>query len=139
MMPQRDRYHNVVKAALMADGWLITHDPYYIALGERRGFVDLAAERPIAAQQGDIKIAVEIKSFIGPSPVADLEAALGQYLLYRSWMLRIDPDRALYLAIDSPTEQDIFTDVAGLVLISDYALKLVVIDIPNARVLRWRE
>src|SRR3954471_19827343 len=105
-MPQRDRYHDVFKAALVADGWTVTHDPYYVTLGERRGFVDLGAERPIAAQLGDRRIAVEIKSFTGPSPVTDLEAALGQYLLYRSWMARVDPDRTLYLAIDSVTEQD---------------------------------
>jgi hypothetical protein len=46
-----------------------------VTLGERRGFVDLGAERPIAAQQGDRRIAIEIKSFTGPSPVADLETA----------------------------------------------------------------
>jgi hypothetical protein len=27
-MPARDIYHNAVKAALIADGWTITHDPY---------------------------------------------------------------------------------------------------------------
>jgi hypothetical protein len=138
-MPQRDRYHEVVKAALIADGWIVTHDPYYITLGERRGFVDLGAEQPIAAEQRGRKIAVEIKSFTGPSPVADLEAALGQYLLYRSWMARVDPDRILYLAIDSVTEQDIFADMAAQVLVSDYTLKLVVINIPTGRIAAWKE
>ena len=45
-MPQRDVYHEAVKQALIDDGWTITHDPYYITFGERRGFVDLGAERP---------------------------------------------------------------------------------------------
>jgi hypothetical protein len=52
-MPQRDCYHEVVKALLIADGWTITHDPYYVTLGERRGYIDLGAEQPIAAQQGE--------------------------------------------------------------------------------------
>ncbi len=32
-MPARDSYHNAVKAALSADGWAITHDPYRITYG----------------------------------------------------------------------------------------------------------
>lgn len=31
-MPQRDVYHEAAKQALLSDGWLITHDPYYLAL-----------------------------------------------------------------------------------------------------------
>ena len=137
-MPQRDRYHDVVKAALVADGWIITHDPYYVRLGDRHGFVDLGAEQPIAAEQGDRKIAVEIKTFAGPSPVTDLEDALGQYLLYRSWMIRTDPTRTLYLAIDVDTELDIFDDEAGQAILSDYALSLIVVDIVMGRIVEWR-
>lgn len=87
-MPQRDRHHRVVRNALIADGWSITHDPYPIKLEARQGFIDLGAEMPLAAERGGIKIAVEIKTFIGPSPVTDLASALGQYLLYRSWIGR---------------------------------------------------
>ena len=28
LMPARDMYHNAVKAALINDGWTVTHDPY---------------------------------------------------------------------------------------------------------------
>ena len=27
-MPRKDTFHNVVKNALIKDGWTITHDPY---------------------------------------------------------------------------------------------------------------
>jgi hypothetical protein len=29
-MPRKDIYHDVVKKALIAEGWLITHDPFHI-------------------------------------------------------------------------------------------------------------
>lgn len=63
-MPAKDFYHETVKTALERDGWTITHDPYRIMVGRRRGYIDLGAEI-IAAEKGKVKIAVEIKSFLG--------------------------------------------------------------------------
>jgi hypothetical protein len=44
-MPQRDAIHEIVKQAIIKDGWNITKsdDPYVISYGERFLFVDLAA------------------------------------------------------------------------------------------------
>jgi hypothetical protein len=38
---------------------------------------DIGAERRIAAEKGNTKIAVEIKVFAGPSAVHELEVAVG--------------------------------------------------------------
>ncbi len=78
----RDKYHDQVRRALEAEGWVITHDPYFIRLGKRKGFIDLGAET-IGAERANEKIAVEIKSFSGSSDVDDFEDALGQFLLYK--------------------------------------------------------
>lgn len=78
---RRDRYHHIVREALEKDGWVITHDPFFIRLGKRKGFIDLGAEI-IGAEKGTEKIAVEFKSFTGLSDVDDFEDALGQFLLY---------------------------------------------------------
>ncbi len=138
-MPQRDVYHESVKQALIADGWTITHDPYTISFGGARyGFIDLGAERTIAAERAGRKIAVEIKSFVGPSPIADLQNAVGQYLLYRSWLARTDRDRELYLAVDPAAASDVFEDLSGQVLVEDYAIKLLIVDVEHERVVAWR-
>jgi hypothetical protein len=137
-MPQRDRYHAAVRQALIADGWVITHDPYFVELGERYGFIDLGATLPLAAEREGQRIAVEVKSFVGASPVADLANAIGQYLLYRSWIARVDPGRALFLAIDTVTAAEVFGDVSARVLIDDYAIKLLEVDILQARIAEWR-
>ena len=55
---------------------------------QRDFFVDLAAERPIAAEKAGSKIIVEIKSFVGYSVMQDFEKALGQYLL--CWLLMLN-------------------------------------------------
>ena len=38
-MAARDKYHDAVKKALVEEGWTITHDPYRIAIGRRRGYI----------------------------------------------------------------------------------------------------
>ncbi len=98
-MPARDRDHDAVKRALIKEGWTITHDPYRIGVGEEKLFVDLGAERAIAAERGGEKIAVEIKSFLGASEQRDFQQALGQYLQYHTLMEQIDPTRTLFLAV----------------------------------------
>jgi hypothetical protein len=75
-MPKKDKFHDAVKNALNKDGWTITDDPYKLA------FVDLGAERLLAAEKGKEKIAVEVKSFIGSSELYEFHTALGQFANY---------------------------------------------------------
>ena len=81
-MPALDHYHEHVRNALVKDGWIITDDPLILQLGERTWYMDYGAERLLAAERGVEKIAVKIKAFRNPSPIADLEQAIGQYSLY---------------------------------------------------------
>src|SRR5207244_518057 len=94
-MAAKDLYHEDVRTALLRDGWTITDDPLRLRWGKKDYYVDLEAERVIAAERSGRRIAVEIKSFIGPSLVDDMEKALGQYLVYRSIMRHRQPDREL--------------------------------------------
>src|SRR5437016_626979 len=98
-MPAKDIYHDSVKNALIKDGWTITHDPYVLIFGQKNVFVDLGAQRVLAAERGEEKIAVEIKSFQGASDIHDLELALGQYVFYRSLVGRFEAQRRLFLAV----------------------------------------
>ena len=54
-MSRRDMYHNVVKDALIREGWTITHDPYTFDT-EPQLAADLGAERTIAAKKIKIKL-----------------------------------------------------------------------------------
>lgn len=73
----RDFYHFQAKNALIKEGWNITADPFQISVEDVDFEIDLAAEPLIAADKNGQKIAVEIKSFVGPSTVNELHKAVG--------------------------------------------------------------
>ncbi len=62
-MPARDIYHTQVKNALVKDGWTIAHDPYVLSFGQRGVYVDLGAERPLAAEKDGERIADRDQEF----------------------------------------------------------------------------
>jgi XisH protein len=95
----KDFYHNIVKNALIKDGWRITHDPYRIKIEEIGYEIDLGAEPIIAAEKDEQIIAVEIKSFVGPSNINEFHRAIGQFIDYSIALEEEDPNRTLFLAI----------------------------------------
>jgi hypothetical protein len=68
-------------------------------VGSAPVYLDLGAEKIIAAEKNDRKIAVEIKSFLRGSRTEDLEDAMGQVVLYRYLLRRSQPERELFLAV----------------------------------------
>ncbi len=107
-MPAKDLLHDCVKNALIRDGWKITDDPFRLKYKGRKLYVDLGAERIVAAEKGAEKIAVEIKSFVGASEMNDLENALGQFIFYRAILAENEPDRKLFLAVPDEVFQTLF-------------------------------
>jgi hypothetical protein len=98
-MAAKDKFHLAVRHALEKDGWVITHDPYVLEIFVRRQKVDLGAEKVFAAEKESEKIAVEVKSFLGPSLLDDFYDALGKYISYSVGIGQQEPSRVLYLAI----------------------------------------
>jgi hypothetical protein len=137
-MPAQDFYHDAVVRALTADGWMITHDPLSLSYGGRDLYVDLGAERTtIAAERDGQKIAVEIKSFLGSSPVRDLEEAVGQYQIYRTVLTEIDPGRVLYLAVPQRVYESLFAERFGQLIRERLQLRLMVFDEHEERIVAW--
>jgi hypothetical protein len=136
-MPAKDIYHNIVIKCLKKDGWLITDDPFKLKCGTKDLYIDLGAEKLIAAEKGQQKIAVEIKSFISQSPVTDLENALGQFILYYDILEEQGSDRILYLAIPQRTYNEIFTEPIGKILLKRNRLRLLVFDPKQEVIVQW--
>lgn len=136
-MPVKDVYHDVVRKALIKDGWTITHDPYTMEFGQKDVFVDLGAERTLAAERGGEKIAVEIKSFVGASEVRDLEVALGQYVLYRSLIARFEPDRRLFLAVRDTVFAGILDEPIARPVLQDLGIPLLVFNSERQEIVKW--
>ena len=136
-MPPRDAYHQAVVNALIKDGWTITSDPYIISFGPRDVFVDIGAERLIAASRGTEKIAVEVKTFRGTSETRDFENALGQFLYYHSLIRRSEPDRRLYLAVSVDIYEIVFTEPGPKAAIEDWHVEVVSVDIDREEISQW--
>ncbi len=103
----------------------------------RKLYVDLGAERLLAAEKGVRKIAVEVKTFSGPSDVKDLEDAVGQFVLYEHALRRAEPERSLYLALSESAWEMVFADSLGEMLIDDHVLRIVTFDPEKEAITRW--
>jgi len=100
-------------------------------------YIDLGAEQVIGAEKGLRKIAVEIKTFRGSSEMKDLEQAIGQYVLYRIFLRRVEPDRELYLAVPQDVIEEVFSEEYGQGFLQDEQGKLLGFDIENEEVVEW--
>ena len=136
-MGARDIYHDTVKAALAKDGWKITHDPLIIKWGLKDLFVDLGAEQLVAAEKANQQIAVEIKSFVGPSEVEDLKNALGAHILYHDILVHLEPNRILYLAVREAVFLAVFEEPIGKVLLDNGRVRLIIFDPQTEAIVKW--
>ena len=136
-MPAKDIYHDTVKNALIKDGWTITDDPLKLQVGIHKMFVDLGAEKLIAAEKDEQKIAVEIKSFISKSAINDLENALGQYILYEKVLAKNEPDRKVFLAVKESVYVSIFEAEIGKILLEDKELSLLIFNERSEEISKW--
>lgn len=124
-MPVKDIFHDIVKESLDKDGWTITHDPFFIRYGDTDFYIDLGAEKILAAEKGGTKIAVDIKSFLSDSITYEFHTALGQYINYRNILDETEPDRILYLAVPSDIYDSFFKSRFGQLAISKNNLKII--------------
>lgn len=133
----RDKFHNAVKNGLIKENWTITKDPLFLQFGGVDVYIDLGAEKLIAAEKDRQKIAVEIKSFLNFSVITDFYIALGQFMTYRLILNEEEPERVLYLAVPADTYQTFFQLVFGQKAIKDYHLKLLVYNSKEEIIVQW--
>ncbi|MEQ8463008.1 XisH family protein [Coleofasciculus sp. E1-EBD-02] len=136
-MPAKDIYHNAVRFALVKDGWEILTEDYSLEYGGDRLYVDIAAEKPIAAAKQGQKILVEVKSFLGRSFINDLERAVGQYIVYRDILIETGLDFELYLAITQGTYKRYFQRQLAQMIINRNQVKLLIVDPESEVIVEW--
>jgi hypothetical protein len=138
-MSAKDIFHQSVRNALEKDGWLITNDPLHLRVDDIEFYIDIGAERILAAQKAGVKIAVEIKSFLGTSEVREFHLAIGQILNYRLALKKEEPDRVLYLAIDEDIYNDFFSRLFVQNVLKEYGIKLLIFDSIKEEIILWKE
>ena len=129
-MSAKDVFHDAVRKGLEKESWVITNDPLRIRSGRVDMQIDLGAERIIAAEKGEEKIAVEIKSSVSSSNISEFHTALGQFLNYRLALKKQQPDRFLYLAVPQGVYETFFKLPFVEEVIDHFQLSLLIYD-PN--------
>lgn len=108
-----------------------------LRIGKKDLYIDLGAEQWLYAERDTIKIAIEIKSFIGDSDVSELHDAVGQYVVYHDVLKETQPHRQLYLAIPHPIYISLFELPLGELLLKNERLKLLTFDIESEVIIKW--
>ncbi len=136
-MAAKDTYHDPIKNALIKDGWSITFDPYPIKYEEVKLFADLASEKTISATKEEQQIVIEIKSFLSRSPMREFETALGQYLIYKTFLSITNPNYKVYLGISKKIYEKFFQQVSIQLILKTYQVQLLIVDINKEEILEW--
>ena len=136
-MSAKDIIHDTIVQALLKDGWVITDDPLTIEFEDARVFIDVGAEKVIAAEREHEKIAVEIKSFIGYSTIQDMKVALGQFMIYLGFLEELEPERILWIGISQDTYMTAFQRKSIKFIVKRFQVPLLVVDTENAEVKEW--
>ncbi len=77
-MPAKDHYHDVVKRALVKDGWTIAREQVYMSDKHRHIWIDLGVRRG----NDETLVLIEIKGFESSASLLDaLMSAIGQYVM----------------------------------------------------------
>jgi CRISPR/Cas system-associated exonuclease Cas4 (RecB family) len=138
-MAAKDIFHDSVRRALEKEGWKITDDPLFLRFGGVDMYIDLGAERLLAAERNGEKIAVEIKSFVGSSATTEFSTALGQFLKYQLALEEEQPDRLLYLAIPLDADSSFFSLELPRLLIQRYHVRLIVDEPEKEVIIQWKK
>ncbi len=136
-MAQLDTFHQVVKQALIKDGWQITDEPLYLQYGGVDYAIDFGAEPLIVAEKQHQKVAIEVKSFLVDSLTYEFHKVLGQYVDYRLMLRRLQPERILYVAVPVDVYHGFFQIPFIQEVVEEMQMKLVVYDIEQEEIEQW--
>lgn len=99
--------------------------------------IDIGAEKVMAAEKDGRKIAVEIKSFLNASKLADLKDAIGQFIIYRSALRKTFPERELFLAIRDTAFANTFEHPEGETLRVEENIKIIIFNAEQQEIVQW--
>lgn len=134
-----DLIHASVKTALEKQQWTITHDPLVLRVDNNPFYIDLGAEKVLAAELEGEKIAVEVKSFVGKASSTNFYMALGQYINYRLALAELEPDRVLYLAAPQSVWSAFLRKPFNQRVLKDTNIRVIVVNIQNQTIVEWKK
>ena len=138
-MPALDQCHHQIVRALEKAGWNVDDNPFVIPIiGVRRLFVDIQAEK---TQRNGFQtiIVVEAKCFSDSrTELNDLYTAIGQYIVYRSLLIKRKAGMPIYLAVPVHAYEGIFQQLA-MQVVQEIGIKMIVVDLEREVIKQWLE
>lgn len=138
-MPRKDQIHEVIKKALIKDGWTVTHDPFRIHYIDADVYADLRAERMEEETGVRRALVIEIKTFSAPSSVHEMGTALGQYTLYRTFLRQVAPEDQIYLALSEVVFKELFARKSFQLVVRDNQIALLIVNLDREEIVQWIE
>lgn len=129
-MSRRDLFHDAVRRALEKAGWRIVSDPLTLRLDGRFLFVDLVAEKD------GRQIAVEVKGD-SLSELAEVEKAIGQFVVYRHLIDRKHGAMQMWLAVPEGAYEALWNGVEAQIVRQTLGLNFLVFDSQKEEIIRW--
>ncbi len=133
----KDKFHDLVASALVAEGWKVTHDPYFLYFGEKKVAADLGLEKWIIAEKADQKIVVEVKSFISGSLIHELHHTVGQLDFYHLLLKKQEPDRMLFLAMPNYAYYELVLEPVVQEFLTLHQVKIILYNTDNESIESW--
>lgn len=128
-MPKHDACHDAVANALRQEGWQVENDL-------RRQREDRLVYIDLRAFQADQTTFIEVKCFPNLADPDEQYTAVGQYLVYQSFLRLEKTGDPLYLAVPVTIYENEFDDVL-LDTIQTHHIKLLIFDETGKRSLQW--
>lgn len=133
----RDKFHDLFRKALENEGWNVTHDPLRLKTGRIPVLIDLGAERILAAEKGEEKVAIEIKTFGNPSFITAFYEAVGKYIVYQEAIQILEPNRLLYLALPDDVYEGFAEDLLIDSVFQRHQFRIVTYDSEHQTIVKW--
>ncbi len=91
----------------------------------------IALRQEAEGRRQELGVPHESEKRYSPSPMREFETALGQYLIYQTFLSITHPSHTVYLAISHRIYEKFFTQIAIQLILKKYQVLLPIVDINN--------
>ena len=117
--------------------WTVTDDPLTLMIDGDMFAIDLGAEKIIAAEKGNEKIAIELKTFDQPSLIYEFHKALGQYFNYQTALIESSSNRELFVAIPDSILEKLMNKSIVRKSIERLKMKFIIVNLETLKIVKW--
>ena len=133
-----DICHDQMVRALQKAGWRLENAPHRLHLEPRTVYVDARLSRGSNGSREQVML-VEVKCFPDDaSMTTDIYTAIGQYLVYRVMIGKLELGYSIYLAVPESSFDKVFDSIV-MQIVDETHIRVVIVNLDTETVVRWIE